>query len=93
MGRRRFDHLVLELSEALGRSVPRFALWMSVHEAGYDPERLSRDEASAFCEEALPVFLAERGLHLPRHRQRRLARSVRHFDPTLASPEEHFERF
>ena len=92
MRRRRFDHLVLELSVALGQPVARFALWMRVHDAGYDPEELSCDEAAAFCAEALPAFLAERGLRLARHRRRRLERAVREFDPALGTPEEHFER-
>jgi hypothetical protein len=93
VGRRRFDHLVLELSLALGRPVPRYALWLRVHEAGLDPEDLSRDEAAAFCGGPLADFLHEQGFALGARGRRRLERSVRRYDPSLPTPEEHFARF
>ena len=34
MERRRFDHLFLELSVALGALAPRYALWLRIHEFG-----------------------------------------------------------
>lgn len=92
MGRRRFDHLVLELSLILGRALPRYPLWLRLHEAGFDPEELSRDELLAFCGPPLEHFLEERGLALPLRQQRRLARAIDRFDPSLTTPEEHLER-
>jgi hypothetical protein len=92
VGRRRFDHLVLELSLILGRALPRYPLWLRLHEAGFDPEDLSRDELLAFCGPPLEHFLAERGLALRLHQRRRLARAIGRFDPSLPAPEEHLER-
>ena len=88
MGRRRFDHLVVELSLALGESVPRYRLWLRIHEEGFDPEWLARSQALAFCEAPLERFLEELGLELrPRH-LRRLRRAVDRFDPEILRPYE-----
>ena len=88
MGRRRFDHLVAELSEALGVWVARYDLWLAMHELGYDPELLTRDSAMAFCDGPLRRFLHTRGLHLSARSARRLRRSVGRFDPAAPSPPE-----
>ena len=88
MGRRRFDHLVVELSLALGESVPRYALWLRLHEEGFDPEALGRSQAIAFCEAPLERFLDELGLELEPRRLRRLRRVVDRFDPELSTPYE-----
>lgn len=90
MGRRRFDHLIVELSVAAGRRLPRYALWLALHEAGWNPERLSRDGALAFCDGPLEPFLARRGLRLTRRAARRLRRAVARFDPRVLRPEERF---
>jgi hypothetical protein len=88
VGRRRFDHLVLELSLALDECVPRYALWLRLHEEGFDPEALDRDAALAFCRDPLERFLEELGLELPPRRLRRLRRAVDRFDPELGTPYE-----
>ena len=93
MRRRRFDHLVTELSVEVGAPVPRFALWHALHEQGHDPERLSRDAVLAFCDGPLQRFLGGLGLVLPHARTRRLRRRVARFDPRYPAPEEVFARF
>jgi hypothetical protein len=90
LGRRRFDHLFTEASVAAGRRLPRFALWMACHEAGVDPEALSRDAALRFCRAQLPAFLAGRGLALAPRDARRLLREVGRFDPARPTPYERF---
>ena len=92
MNRRRFDHLVVELSVLLDRWVARFALWQAVQEAGYDPERWSGSEAERFCTVDLPRWLRRQGHTVPEARLARLARSVARFEPALLTPEEHFAR-
>jgi len=87
MDRRRFDHLVRELSHELDEAVPRFALWLRVHEVGLDPENLSRDEAVSLCGGFLKRFLRERGCRLSTLARRRLRRSVARFEPPVATPE------
>lgn len=93
MRRRRFDHLLVELSLALDRAVPRWELWTALCEAGADPEHLSRRAAVAFCEEPLGSFLASHGLALPERRARRLRRRVARYDPSVPTPEEIFARW
>jgi len=76
----------------LGRALPRYPLWLRLHEAGFDPERISRDELVAFSGPPLEHFLAEQGLVLSQREQRRLERSLLRFDPSLPTPEEHLDR-
>jgi hypothetical protein len=90
MSRRRFEHLVTEISVCLGWRVPRYALWLRLHHQGMDPEALSRGAALAFCDGPLQGFLAEHGLRLPAREQRRLLRSIARFDPDQPTPEERF---
>ena len=85
-GRRRFDHLVVELSVALGTQVPRYALWLRMHDYGWNPDRLSRDQAVAFCGIPLSSFLAAHGLRLRSRRQKRLRREIERFDPAIPMP-------
>ena len=92
MKRRRFDHLVAELSVALDRWVARYALWQAVKEAGYDPESWTGTEAERFCASELPRWLRRNGHALPEARLLRVARSVARLDPTRLTPEEHFAR-
>jgi hypothetical protein len=91
--RRGFDRLFAEISVGVGRIVPRFALWLRLHEHGLLPNRLSRAEAVAFCREALPDFLREHGIELDAAAARRLERALRHFDPQRPRPEEWLARF
>lgn len=92
MRRRRFDHLVLELSLAVGEPVPRFPLWLELHAFGADPEDLSREAALAFCGAPLGQFLEAHRLRLTPRRRRRLERALRRFDPRVVTPCEHLER-
>jgi hypothetical protein len=88
VGRRRFDHLFAEVSLAAGRLVPRYPLWLALHEAGCDPEGLSRAAALSFCRSRLPRFLREHGLALRPAAARRLLREVERFDPGRRTPYE-----
>lgn len=86
--RRVFDHLHAELSVAVGRVVPRYALWLRLREAGLDPERLTRQQALAFCRQKLSGFLAEQGLSLTPRRARRLERELGRVDAGHPTPYE-----
>jgi len=86
VGRRRFDHLVLEISLAAGRRIPRWDLWMRLHELGWDPESLTRQAAVAFCRSDLDGFLGDLGLYLSPRSLRRVERAVRRFDPLVPTP-------
>ena len=86
MGRDRFDNLIEELTAMVGGSIPRYALWLRVHERGLDPENLTRDEAVSLCGGFLQRFLRERGFHLRTGEVRRLRRAVASYDPSLPTP-------
>jgi hypothetical protein len=88
--RRRFDHLWAELSVELGRLVPRYPLWLALHEFGLDPERLAVQDLLRFWDGPLPAFLRAHGLFLPPRRARSLRRRVARFDPSLPTPYERF---
>ena len=92
MGRRRFDRLILELSLALDRSVPRYSLWQAVHGVGLDPEAWSGAQAQRFCTSELPRWLRREGFALAQQKLDRLARTIARFDPSQRTPEEHFAR-
>jgi hypothetical protein len=93
LGRRRFDHLVTEVSVAVGQRIPRYALWLRLHEYGWNPDALSREHAISFCGTPLSSFLATRGLRLRASRQRRLRREMERYDPAIPTPYERMERF
>jgi len=88
MGRRRFDHLWIEICVAAGRQLPRYDLWLRLHALGSDPEDLTREDALAFCDGELDAFLRARGGLTPPRRRRRLRRAVARFDPRAPTPEE-----
>jgi hypothetical protein len=90
LGRRRFDHLHIELSVALGVAIPRFDLWMELQEHDIDPEHLSREQAMTFCDGPLELFLHRSGLSLSPRSRRRLSRKIDRYDPTLPTPYERF---
>jgi hypothetical protein len=92
VSRRRFDFLVTELSVAVGRVVPRYALWMLLHEQGWDPVQLGRDQLLCFHDGHLPGFLADQGLALSEREGRRLRRRLVRFDPRHPTPEETMAR-
>ncbi len=86
MARSRFDHLAVEVSVAVGIAIPRYPLWLHLHENGADPEALSRDAAIDFCEGPLQHFLADRGFRLSLREKRQLLKRVTRFDPEQPSP-------
>lgn len=88
MSRRRFDHLFEEISVQIGRLAPRYALWLRLREIGLDPDRLSRDEAIAFCQGGLPHFLREHELSLSPRQTLSLRRAVARHDPSVRTPAE-----
>lgn len=92
MGRRRFDHLAIEVSLAVGCRIPRYELWLSMHDHGCNPEGLSRENALSFCGAPLVAFLADRGWLLSERRLRRIQRAVRRYDPSVPSPYERLAR-
>lgn len=86
--RRRFDHLHTELSVAVGVALPRYPLWLWLHERGCDPEWLTRADVLAFCDGGLADFLRSRGVFLPARRRSALRRRLARFDPLQPTPEE-----
>ena len=90
MSRRRFEHFVVELSLAVEQTIPRYRLWLRMHDLGWNPEDLSLEQAVSFCDSPLRIFLAESGLKLTSRSVRRLRKEVGRFDPDVLSP---FERF
>lgn len=92
MNRRGFEHLLAEISVAVGRAVPRYELWVRLRELGENPEQLSREAALRFCDEHLHEYLEDMGLALASRAERRLRRSVRVFDPRHPTPAETLAR-
>jgi hypothetical protein len=92
MARRRFEHLMVELSVAAGRVVPRYALWLRLGEIGTSPDHLSRGAALSFCDAHLEIFLAEHSLSIEPRARRRLRRAVENFDARQPTPYEWMER-
>jgi hypothetical protein len=90
--RRRFDHLITELSLALDRNLPRYPLWLTFKEFGADPDCLSREVVIEFCDEHLGEFLAHLGHTLTPRQARRLRRAVARFDPEIQTPYERMAR-
>ena len=80
--RRCFNHLVRELSAAVGQGVRRYALWLRFQELGWNPETLGRAAALAFCDVHLGSFLAEQGHQISPRGARRLRRAVKRFQPS-----------
>jgi len=93
VGRRRFEHLVVELSVAVGQVIPRYALWLKLGELGWDPEALSRRAVMSFCDEHLQQFVNDCGASLTARKARRLRRTLERFDPAQLTPYEHMQRF
>ena len=92
MSRKRFDHLFVELSVSVGKRVPRYALWLELHDLGWNPESLRVAEALEFCDGQMEGFLSHRGLKISPRARNRLRRELVKFDPTRPLPEEIFER-
>jgi hypothetical protein len=73
MGRKVFNKLHEELSLERNKLYPRYELWQSVGEYGYNPDDLQPDEAANWCRD---------NGHLT------LAGKMRKYNPNLATPEE-----
>jgi hypothetical protein len=73
MSRKVFDQLHIELSLVSNELYPRYPLWLSVCEYGYDPEQLQPEEAANWCRD---------NGHLG------LAGKMRKYDPDLQTPED-----
>jgi hypothetical protein len=86
--RRRFEHLVEELSVLAGQLVPRYALWLRLHQRGLDPERLGREQLLGFCRWELDAFLHEHGIQLSERDAQKLRRAVARHDPAVRTPYE-----
>jgi hypothetical protein len=92
VGRRRFEHLVVELSVAVGQVIPRYALWLKLGELGWDPEALSRRAVMSFFDEHLQQFVNDCGASLTAREARRLRRTLERFNPAQLTPYEHMQR-
>ena len=88
VSRRRFDHLVTEISVAANARIPRYDLWLCIHKSGCDPETLSSRATVDFCGRPLSDFLEAHNLRLSPRAHRRLLRAVERYDPNVPSPEE-----
>jgi len=89
VSRRRFEHIVVELSLAVEQNIPRYRLWLRMHDLGWNPEDLGLEQALEFCDRHLRIFLAESGLKMTSRSVRRLRKEVGRFDPNVLTP---FER-
>ena len=92
VSRKLFNHLFVELSVSIGKRVPRYALWLELHDRGWDPEKLQVPDALAFCDGPLEGFLSERGMRISRRAHKRLRKDLAKFDPARPLPQEIFER-
>jgi hypothetical protein len=92
VSRKLFNHLFVELSLSIGTRVPRYALWLELHDLGWDPESLQVTEALAFCDGPMEGFLSNRGMRISRRGRKRLRKALANFDPTRSLPHEIFER-
>ena len=92
VSRKLFNHLFVELSVSIGKRVPRYALWLELHDLGWNPESLRVTEALAFCDGQMDGFLADRGLKISPRARNRLRKELTKFDPTRPLPQEIFER-
>jgi hypothetical protein len=88
MSRQLFNHLFVELSVCVGTRIPRYALWLRLHDLGCNPEALRLSDALAFCDGPVDTFLADRGFSLTRRAQRRLRKSLAKFDPLRPLPKD-----
>jgi hypothetical protein len=93
VSRRRFDNLVEEISLTVREGIPRYRLWLRLHELGWNPEQLTLQAALSFCEGPLIEFLADRGLVLRPQDLRRIRRAVSRFDPAIPTPYERMAEF
>jgi hypothetical protein len=88
MLRKRFDHLVEEISMAVGAPIPRYRLWLRFHEHGCDPESITANMAVAFCDGPLKSFLREEGLRIGNWARHRVRKEVLRYDPRIPRPKD-----
>jgi hypothetical protein len=86
--RKRFNQLVVELSVLADRAIDRYALWMHLHQHGYEPETLSHLQVLRFCDQHLEGFLGDQGLTLSRRGRRKLLRVLTRDEPVPPVPDE-----
>ena len=91
MSRRMFDHLFAEISVSVGVPVPRYELWLRVHDLGCRPDDMTRDDALRFLDEPLDGFLSEHARPLSSRDHGRLRRQIARFNPEHPTPYERFE--
>jgi hypothetical protein len=91
LNRRLFDHLFAEISVAAGIRLPRYALWLALHDLGSNPDSMTTDQALAFIDGAMPSFLRQRGLAVPPRTSRRLRKRIAKFAPGHPTPSERLE--
>jgi hypothetical protein len=93
VSRRFFEYLLVELSVSVGTRLPRYALWLRLHDLGWNPEALEQADVLAFCDGPMEDFLADRGFQLSPRAQRRLRKALAKFDPLRPLPHEILERW
>jgi hypothetical protein len=93
VSRRLFEYLFVELSVSVGTRIPRYALWLHLHDLGWNPEALKTADVLAFCDGPMERFLADRGFSLNRRAQSGLRKSLAKFDPLRPQPHEILERW
>lgn len=93
MGRRRFEHLVVELSIAVSAGVARYDLWLLLRELGSNPEHLTCEAVIAFHDFHLVDYLARHGLSIRPRAARRLRRALKRFDSRFPTPYEQMEHY
>ena len=91
MSRQLFNHLFVELSVCVGTRIPRYALWLRLHDLGCNPEALRLSDALAFCDGPVDGFLADRGFSLSRRARRQLRKSLTKFDPIRPLPHDRLD--
>jgi len=87
--RRRFDHFHAEFSVRSGKLLPRYPLWLSIHELGLDPDTASAGDLVDFLDFSAASFLWEHlGIRLNQWQWRRIRRAIERFDPERRQPDE-----
>ncbi len=92
MKRLRFEHFHVELSVALEKLVPRYALWLHMCELDFSPEKLERSALLRFFDGHLDDFLAAQRVHLESRQKARLRKTLMRYDPAQPTPYDFMER-
>jgi hypothetical protein len=80
-----------EISVAVGVQVPRYTLWMEIHELGWSPDAMTLEQALAYLDGPLKTFLVQNGLGMSPRARRRMRRAVAGFSPNHPTPSERLE--